>query len=282
MNGLIVVNKEAGYTSRDVVNIISKLLKTKKVGHTGTLDPMATGVLVVCFNRYTKLVDMLTSLDKEYITEIKLGIETDTLDITGEVLKEEKVFITREEIEEALRKWIGLYKMEVPIYSAVKVNGKKLYQYARQKEEVELPIKEVEIKALELLDFKDDVIKLKIKVSKGTYIRSFIRDFCHSLNIIGTMRSLDRTKQGEFTIDMASSLEDIKRGDYHVYHIEEILNLPIYQLSSLEYKKVINGNSISLEIEEEIILLKKDLEEVAIYQRDKDSYIPYVMLKLGD
>lgn len=282
MNGLIVVNKEAGYTSRDVVNIISKLLKTKKVGHTGTLDPMATGVLVVCFNRYTKLVDMLTSLDKEYITEIKLGIETDTLDITGEVLKEEKVFITGEEIEEALRKWIGLYKMEVPIYSAVKVNGKKLYQYARQKEEVELPIKEVEIKALELLDFKDDVIKLKIKVSKGTYIRSFIRDFCHSLNIIGTMRSLDRTKQGEFTIDMASSLEDIKRGDYHVYHIEEILNLPIYQLSSLEYKKVINGNSISLEIEEEIILLKKDLEEVAIYQRDKDSYIPYVMLKLGD
>ena len=282
MNGLIVVNKEAGYTSRDVVNIISKLLKTKKVGHTGTLDPMATGVLVVCFNRYTKLVDMLTSLDKEYITEIKLGIETDTLDITGEVLKEEKVFITREEIEEALRKWIGLYKMEVPIYSAVKVNGKKLYQYARQKEEVELPIKEVEIKALELLDFKDDVIKLKIKVSKGTYIRSFIRDFCHSLNIIGTMRSLDRTKQGEFTIDMASSLEDIKRGDYHVYHIEEILNLPIYQLSSLEYKKVINGNSISLEIEEEIILLKKDLEEVAIYQREKDSYIPYVMLKLGD
>ncbi len=282
MNGLIVVNKEAGYTSRDVVNIISKLLKTKKVGHTGTLDPMATGVLVVCFNRYTKLVDMLTSLDKEYITEIKLGIETDTLDITGEVLKEEKVFITREEIEEALRKWIGLYKMEVPIYSAVKVNGKKLYQYARQKEEVELPIKEVEIKALELLDFKDDVIKLKIKVSKGTYIRSFIRDFCHSLNIIGTMRSLDRTKQGEFTIDMASSLEDIKRGDYHVYDIEEILNLPIYQLSSLEYKKVINGNSISLEIEEEIILLKKDLEEVAIYQRDKDSYIPYVMLKLGD
>ena len=136
MNGVLVVNKEKDYTSRDIVNIISKALKTKKVGHTGTLDPLATGVLVVTVGEATKISELLTSSFKEYIADIELGIETDTLDITGNILKEETVFKTKEEIENILSSMIGSYDQEVPIYSAVKINGKKLYEYAREKEEV--------------------------------------------------------------------------------------------------------------------------------------------------
>ena len=130
MNGVLVVNKEKDYTSRDIVNIISKALKTKKVGHTGTLDPLATGVLVVTVGEATKISELLTSSFKEYIADIELGIETDTLDITGNILKEETVFKTKEEIENILSSMIGSYDQEVPIYSAVKINGKKLYEYA--------------------------------------------------------------------------------------------------------------------------------------------------------
>ncbi len=146
MNGFLIINKPVGYTSRDVVNIVGKSLKTKKVGHTGTLDPIASGVLVICIGRYTKLVDHLTSLEKEYIAEIKLGVMTDTLDITGNILEEKDFNLTKEQITETLKKFIGKYKMEVPIYSAIKVKGKKLYEYARKNIEVELPVKEVDIK----------------------------------------------------------------------------------------------------------------------------------------
>ena len=124
MNGVLVVNKEKDYTSRDIVNIISKTLKTKKVGHTGTLDPLATGVLVVTVGEATKISELLTSSFKEYIADIELGTETDTLDITGNILKEETVFKTKEEIENILSSMIGSYDQEVPIYSAVKINGK--------------------------------------------------------------------------------------------------------------------------------------------------------------
>ena len=124
MSGIIIVDKPKGYTSRDIVNIVSLEIHEKKVGHTGTLDPLATGVLVICFGKYTKLVDMLTALDKEYIAEIKLGIETDTLDITGNVLRKKDVSITKEQILKVFSKFIGVYQMEVPLYSAIKVHGK--------------------------------------------------------------------------------------------------------------------------------------------------------------
>lgn len=128
---ILIVNKEKDYTSRDVVNIISKKLNTKKVGHTGTLDPMATGVLVICVDEATKLVEILQAHTKEYIAEITLGLDTDTLDITGNILKEENVNFNKEEIIKALNNLKGFYNQQVPIYSAVKIDGKKLYQYAR-------------------------------------------------------------------------------------------------------------------------------------------------------
>jgi tRNA pseudouridine55 synthase len=276
-NGLLIINKPVGYTSRDIVNIISKKLKTKKVGHTGTLDPLASGVLVITIGRYTKLGEMLTSLDKEYISEIKLGIKTDTLDITGNILEKKDFNLQKEDIEKVFKKFIGKYKMEVPIYSAIKINGKKLYEYARNNEAVELPIKTVEIKELELIDYQEGIIKFRTKVEKGTYIRSLIRDICKELNTIGTMNSLIRTKQGNFFIENAQELED----NYKLLKITDILNIQKYNLNDEEYQKVINGNSLVLKSNKEQLLLEYNNEEIAIYNKEDNIYICNVMLKIN-
>lgn len=281
INGLVVINKPKDYTSRDVVNIVGKSLKTKKVGHTGTLDPLAEGVLVVCVGRYTKLVDMLTCYDKEYIAEIKLGIKTDTLDITGNILEKQDFNITKEDILEVFNKFIGEYEMEVPIYSAIKVNGKKLYEYARNGTNVLLPVKKVFINELELLEFNNDIIKFRTKVEKGTYIRSLIRDICLSLNTIGTMNSLIRTKQGDFTIDNSYSIDDIKSNNFKLSSIRNLLKFPIYNLSETEYEKVKNGNKINLSCQEKYVLLLFNNEEIAIYEKDQKGYKVYVMLKIN-
>lgn len=281
INGLVVINKPKDYTSRDVVNIVGKSLKTKKVGHTGTLDPIAEGVLVVCVGRYTKLVDMLTSYDKEYIAEIKLGIKTDTLDITGNILEEQDFNITKEDILEVFNKFIGEYEMEVPIFSAIKVNGKKLYEYARNGIDVLLPVKKVFIYELELLEFNNDIIKFRTKVLKGTYIRSLIRDICSSLNTIGTMNSLIRTKQGDFTIDNSYCIDDIKTSKFKLSSIRELLKFPTYNLSEIEYEKVKNGNKIILPCQEKYVLLLFNNEEIAIYEKDQKEYKTYVMLKIN-
>lgn len=276
-NSLLIINKPSGYTSRDIVNIISKKIKTKKVGHTGTLDPLASGVLIITIGRYTKLGEILTALDKEYIAEIKLGIKTDTLDITGNILETKSFNIKREDIEKVFKRFIGKYEMEVPIYSAVKVKGKKLYEYARNNEQVELPIKTVEIKELELIDYKDDIIKFRAKVEKGTYIRSLIRDICKKLNTVGTLNSLIRTKQGNFLIEDARGLED----EFKFLKITDVLSIKEYNLNEDEYFKVINGNSIILNRNEESLLLKYNNEEIAIYTKDENAYNCKVMLKIN-
>lgn len=280
MNGLLIINKPTSYTSRDVVNIVGKVLKTKKVGHTGTLDPLASGVLVVCIGRYTKLVDTLTSLDKEYIAEAKLGIRTDTLDITGTILEQKPFDVNKELIIKTLNSFIGKYTMEVPMYSAVKVKGKKLYEYARHNIEVTKPIKEVEIKELELLDFHDDIIKFRAKVEKGTYIRSLINDLCKELNTIGTMNNLIRTKQGSFKLEYAISIEDIKNNNFKLLKIEDVLDIKTYNLNDIEYQKVKNGNPLILKSNETKLLLKYQNEEIAIYQKDNEEYKVSVMLKI--
>ena len=201
MNGILLVNKPIDFTSRDVVNKLTKILKTKKVGHTGTLDPIATGVLVVCVGNTTKLCELLTAEHKEYIATIKLGIKTDTLDTTGTIIEEKDYNVTEEQIIKVLNSFLGDSIQTTPIYSAVKVNGKKLYEYAREGIEVELPKRNINISNIELLSYKDDEIKFKTTVSKGTYIRALIDDICNKLNTVGTMSSLIRTKQGKFTLE---------------------------------------------------------------------------------
>lgn len=275
MNGVLVVNKEKDYTSRDIVNIISKTLKTKKVGHTGTLDPLATGVLVVTVGEATKISELLTSSFKEYIADIELGTETDTLDITGNILKEETVFKTKEEIENILSSMIGSYDQEVPIYSAVKINGKKLYEYAREKEEVELPKRKVEVKEIELLNYrqKEDKVffKMRCLVSKGTYIRSLIRDIATKLNTIGVMTDLIRTKQGKFNIEDAYTLEQIKQGKSHLIKIEDALDIDIVEVDDYLKKKIQNGSILENRYSKDTVLFKQNTA-LAIYKKyEKDS-----------
>lgn len=276
MNGLLIINKEENMTSRDVVNIVSKKLNTRKVGHTGTLDPMAKGVLVLAVNKALKIVEDVTALDKEYIAEVTLGIKTDTLDITGNILeKRNPKQITKEKIEKVLDSFKGKYEMEVPIYSAVKVNGKKLYEYARNNEIVKLPIKEVRINEIELLDdviYANDVIKFKFKcnVSKGTYIRSLIRDICLKLDEIGTMSDLIRTKQGKFDIKDAISLSDIDE-DMKLINIKDSLEIPMIEIDEFLYNKVSHGSKLQNRYEyEKIGFIYKD-ELVAIYIVDNND-----------
>ncbi len=279
MNGIIIVNKESGYTSRDVVNILNKELRTKKIGHTGTLDPLATGVLVVCIGKYTKLVDKITCVDKEYIATIKLGIKTDTLDITGNVLETAKVGnVDKEMVINILNSFLGRSMQEVPKYAAVKIKGKKLYEYAREGIEVELPKREINISEIELLQCNQEEIEFRVVVSKGTYIRSLIRDICEKLGVLGTMSKLMRTRQGKFTIQNASTIQEIKNGNYEVLEVQKIFDYPIYSLNENEYFKVKNGADLNLKKLDFYLILKYKKTIVAIYQKIEDVYKPYFML----
>ena len=248
MDGIILVNKEKGMTSRDVVNLVSRVCHTKKVGHTGTLDPMATGLLVICVGRATKLVEVLTSHQKEYIASMMFGMKTDTKDITGTVLEQRISHVTKEQIEIVLHDMTTTYQQEVPIYSAVKIHGKKLYEYARNGEQIELPKREVTIELLKIIDWQDQKQELTFltQVSKGTYIRSLVEDIATHLDTIGTMTALTRTKVGNFSLEQANTIAEIKNNQFKVYTIYEVLKAmyETRQIAGELEKKVLNGAKI--------------------------------------
>ena len=279
MNGLIIINKEKDKTSRDVVNTLNHLFNTKKIGHTGTLDPLATGVLVCVIGKYTKLVELLSSETKEYIAEIKLGVLTDTLDITGNVISTNTFNITKDVILKVFNNFPKEYNQTVPIYSSVHVNGKRLYDYARTNTPVTLPKRKVSIYNLELISFSNDIITFKTKVSKGTYIRSLIQDICSNLNTLGIMNNLIRTKQGNFSINDSYTINDIKNGNYKLLNIKEFLNYPIIELPDTLINKVLNGNSImnTFNIQDKVIFTYKS-QDIAIYQVQETNLKPYIML----
>ena len=279
MNGILVVNKEKDYTSRDVVNIVSKILNTKKVGHTGTLDPIACGVLVLTIGKCTKLCDYLTSSYKEYIAEFELGYETDTLDNTGSVLKTSDKKVSEEDIINTINSFLGEYNQEVPKYSAVKINGKKLYEYARNEEEVSLPSRLVDIKNIEVLKV-GKVIKIKCMVSKGTYIRSLIRDIGLKLGTHATMTSLERTKQGIFSINESYKLEDIKDGKFKLINIEEVFKgYPKINLDEISYKKVSNGCMLDNNYDSDYVLFYYKDNLISIYKSVENKNIkPFIMI----
>lgn len=274
MNGILIVNKSDGFTSRDVVNKLSKIFNTKKIGHTGTLDPIAKGVLVVVLGKYTKLCEDLTQTYKEYIATFKLGILTDTLDITGNIIDEKSCNISEEEIKNVISSYKCIYDQEVPIYSSVKINGRKLYEYARNGEEVTLPKREVDIKSIEVLEINKDIIKIKCLVSKGTYIRSLIRDIGESLNTHATMTDLIRTKQGIFDIKDSYTIEDIENGNYKLINIEDVLDLCV--INNEYIKEATNGVKLELDIKNKYILFKSNNEEVALYKKDGKYFRMYV------
>jgi tRNA pseudouridine synthase B len=281
MNGFILVNKKKNMTSRDVVNSLTKILNTKKIGHTGTLDPFAEGILLVAVNKGLKVVKLLNYKDKEYIAKVKLGIKTDTLDITGKILEEKKEELNKEELAPVLKSFIGKYSYEVPIYSAIKVNGKKLYEYARNDQKVELPIKESYIYDIKLIDFKDNSFTFSVKVSNGTYIRALVRDISKKLNKLMTLEELTRTKVDNLLIENSYTLEDIKNNNFKLLKINDLLNYKEVELSRDLEDKVLNGNKIKLDEKEDNILFIKEKEEIAVYTREEcDIFKVLAMIKV--
>ena len=270
-NGVLLIDKPAGFTSRDIVNQVGKIFHTKKVGHTGTLDPMATGVLILCVGSYTKLVDNLTSKNKEYIAVMQLGLLTDTLDITGKTLKEESVNISKDQIYAAFKNFPREYNQEVPSYSAVKINGKKLYEYAREGVSVTLPKRIVNIYSLEILSIDGNRVTFKTSVSKGTYIRSLIRDLGVSLKTYASMRSLRRVSQGEFTIDKCLKISDITENT-SLLTLDDLFSYPHFALNDTEYQKVLNGNKLFLKSASLYLLLTYQNKTIALYMKDGDTY----------
>lgn len=266
-SGVIIVNKKSGITSFDMVHEISKTLGIKRIGHTGTLDPLASGVLVVTIGKATKIAELLTATYKEYQAGVLLGIETDTLDITGNILKS-KIVKENLPIEKVLKSFKKTYLQEVPIYSAIKVNGKKLYDYAREEKSVELPKKEVTIKEIELLATDRNTFIFKTVVSKGCYIRSLIRDIGVELNTYATMTNLIRTKQANFSLEESTTIENIKKGKFKLLKIEEVLDLPKVKVDEVTEQKIRTGQKLknNYNITDKVIFLSNTNELLGIYE----------------
>ena len=268
-HGIINVYKERGFTSHDVVAKLRGIAGQKKIGHTGTLDPDAEGVLPVCLGAATKLCDMLTDKSKEYVAVLKLGIVTDTQDTTGTVLEQHQVQVTEAQIEQAMRRFVGTYDQIPPMYSAIKVNGKKLYELAREGKVVERKARPVEIYYIDILEpYQESTNEIKIRVgcSKGTYIRTLCHDIGAALGCGGAMAYLQRTKVGAFTVEKAytlAQLQDMKEHgtlDSAVTPVEDFFaHLPKVVVKDQARKLVQNGNV---------------LPEAALMQSESDWIFP--------
>lgn len=277
INGIIVIDKPKDYTSRDIVNIVSKKYKTKQVGHTGTLDPLASGVLVITVGNATKLSEVLTSEKKEYIATMIFGLDSDTLDVTGNISKDEDCIVDLDVVKKVLNDFKKTYNQEVPIYSAVKVNGRKLYEYARNNEDVILPKKEVTIHEIELLEYNIEnnktIVKFKCLVSKGTYIRSLIRDIANSIGKYAVMSDLRRIKQGEFDISISNNIDD----EYNIIPISEVLkDYYTVELDNELEKKILNGCVINNTYNKEYVLFKGK-DNLFLYKNENNKLKPFKM-----
>lgn len=284
MDGIIVINKEKDQTSRDVVNYLNDLFEMNKIGHCGTLDPIATGVLIIALGKCTKFTDIITTKDKEYIATMRLGIKTDTYDITGEILSQNDTSFSEKEIIESLNFFNKDYEQEVPIYSAIKVNGKRLYHYARNNESVVLPKRIVSIKEIELMKINNNDVTFKVLVSKGTYIRSLINDLGNYLGCGATMTELIRTKQGEYCLEDANTMQDINNGNYKFITLEEIIKkYPSKIIDENQKKLITNGAVIDKEFTSEyFVYYDENNKPLAIYQeyaKDENKANPFLMIK---
>lgn len=246
MDGIIVINKEKEYTSHDVVAKLKKKLNISKVGHTGTLDPNATGVLPILIGKGTKFSKYLINHDKIYEVELELGKKTDTADIEGKVIEEENVDekYIKENLLQVLESFVGKQEQIPPMYSAIKKNGKKLYEYARAGEKVDIEPRKIEIYKIDLNKYDKNIISFVVSCSKGTYIRSLCEDIAEKLNTVGYMKNLKRLQVGEFNIKDAVYIDDIdlKNVNDHLITPEEILRgIPCINLGEKKLKLFLNG-----------------------------------------
>ena len=260
INGVIVIRKEQGFTSHDVVAKMRGICGQKKIGHTGTLDPAATGVLPVCLGSGTKLCDMLADRDKEYVAELLLGVTTDTQDTTGTVLAEQAVKVTEDEVRKVCESFVGDYNQIPPMYSALKVGGKKLYELAREGKSVERQARPVRILELEILQIELPVVKMRVVCSKGTYIRTLCDDIGRALGCGGAMKSLERTRVGAFTLENAvtlgklQQLKDAGKLTGVVLPVDRIFDeCPKLHVTEAFVRLLDNGNAILQEQTEENI-----------------------------
>lgn len=250
MQGLILLSKPKGITSFSAVSKIKWLAQEKRVGHTGTLDPLATGVLPIFIGKATALSGILLDADKGYTATVKLGVTTDTCDITGTVLSETKVKVTKEELEAALYKFRGKISQVPPMYSALKKDGVRLYQLAREGKSVEIEPREVEIKKLNLISFEGDTFKIEVECSKGTYIRSLCRDIGEELACGATMTELVRTSTSGFNLEQTVSLDDLTRENIGDYILPEETALSYLREIKVTEKQAIrfsNGGQLAFE-----------------------------------
>ena len=259
MFGFLNVYKPKGKTSHDVVAVLRRVTKIKQIGHTGTLDPFAEGVLPVCIGKATRLIEYLKD-DKAYVATVQFGASTSTYDIEGDVVKTSDKNIELSDIESALDKFRGEIEQLPPIYSAIKVNGKKLYEYARKGEEVEIKPRKVTINELKIVGFDPERRQLELYVdcSKGTYIRSIANDLGEALGIFGHLVKLIRVKAGDFKLENSVKLDDLdtkERIQSNLIYPLEYLDYPKYEISELEKIKVANGNALHLDCEDGLILL---------------------------
>ena len=248
-NGIININKEKGFTSHDVVAKLRGILKQKKIGHTGTLDPDATGVLPVCLGNGTRLCDLLTDKVKEYEAVMVLGITTDTEDMSGNILSQNEVKLSEEEVREAVMSFVGEYGQIPPMYSAIKVNGKKLYELAREGKVIERQARTVVINRIQIISIDLPQVTFKVNCGKGTYIRSLCRDIGNKLGCGACMESLVRTQSGIFTLEKSYLLSDVekivKSGeiDKIIYPVDSVFaEYPEIMVKDREAFLVSNGN----------------------------------------
>lgn len=306
MDGVIVVNKEKGWTSHDVVAKLRGVLGQKKIGHTGTLDPDATGVLPILLGKATKLSDILTAEEKIYLATFKLGVETTTLDMSGEVISEvavteakaheptneKSLHFSNEEIQEAVNSFIGEIDQVPPMYSAIKVDGKKLYELAREGKEIERKSRRVTISEIEIMDIKLPFVTMKVHCSKGTYIRSLCDDIGKKLGTHAAMSELERLRSGDFQIEGAFAIEEIEKlareGEIekNVLSIENVLSyMPKFVVDKAHSAALLNGNILETswgcgEIEAEGTLVYSDNDRlIGIYKVTSNGKLkPHKML----
>lgn len=269
MDGLLIVNKPKEYTSHDVVNVIRKQLNIKKVGHTGTLDPNATGVLPILIGKATKISKYLIEHNKTYIATVKLGEKTDTGDSEGQVVETKKIpeSLKQEDVNKVLQSFLGKQKQLPPMYSAIKVNGKKLYEYAREGKELEIKPRDIEIYKIELLEYKNSKIKFEVECSKGTYIRTLCEDIAEKIETVGYMEELQRTKVNNFQIENSILLDNItiENAEQNIIKIEEVFkDKNTIELDSKKLELFLNGVKLTYNLPQEIYRIYNNNQFIGI------------------
>lgn len=272
MDGIILVDKEVDYTSFDVCNIVKKNLHVSKVGHCGTLDPFATGLLLITVGKSTKINQFLETLDKEYIATLVLGKRSSTLDTEGEIIEEKEINeLSISQINNAFNSLLGEIDQVPPMFSALKVNGKRLYEYAREGKNIERKIRKITIHSLELLEYNHPYITFKVKCSKGTYVRTLGEQIAEKLNTIGYLTYLRRTKVGKFSVEAANSINDIKENKNinYIPLIEGLRHFKSIIVNEKLKQDIMNGKKIKLNEEGPLLTITEDNQALAILEKNE-------------